>query len=122
MEPADSIRRLGFARWHERRLIEGHAWLTSAFLCLVAVLACMEEFNYRGSSARLLANTGMALAAVAVGIYALDRYQRILREVMRLGERATCATCGVYGRFNLVSPSNVCCRKCNHTWRLIDAE
>ena len=29
MEPADSIGRLGFARWYERRLIEGHAWLSA---------------------------------------------------------------------------------------------
>ena len=43
MEPADSIRRLGFARWYERRLIEGHAWFVSGFMCMIAIAASMEE-------------------------------------------------------------------------------
>jgi hypothetical protein len=119
MEPADSIQRLGFARWHERRLIEGHAWFASAFLCLVALLACLEELNFHGSSLRLLATASMMLAAIAIGIYALNRYQLILRETLRLGELATCRACGTYARFNVISPSSARCKKCNHTWRLI---
>jgi len=43
MEPADSIRRLGFARWYERRLIEGHAWFISVFFCIVAIAASMAS-------------------------------------------------------------------------------
>ena len=42
MEPADSIRRVGFSRWYERRLIEGHAWFVSGFVCMIAIAACME--------------------------------------------------------------------------------
>ena len=38
MEPADSISRLGFSRWYERRLIEAHAWFISAFICVVAIV------------------------------------------------------------------------------------
>jgi hypothetical protein len=122
LEPADSISRLGFARWHERRLIEAHAWFTSAFLCLVALLAGLEEFNFRGSSGSMLASGALMLGAIAIGIYALDRYQRILREAMRLGELATCRVCGAYGRFTVVSPSSVSCKKCSHTWRLIHGD
>ena len=121
MEPADSISRLGFARWHERRLIEAHAWFTSAFLCLVALLACLEEFNFRGSSGSMLVSGALMLAAVAIGIYALDRYQRILREAMRLGELATCRECGTYGRFTMESAASARCRTCGHQWRLIEA-
>jgi len=121
MEPTDSIRRLGFTRWHERRLIEGHAWFASAFLCLIAILACVEEFNFRGSSLHQLAYVGMMLAALALGVYALNRYRYILQEVMRLGALATCRSCGTYARFTMISPSSVCCNKCNHKWRLIDA-
>jgi len=29
VEPARSIARLGFRKWHERRLIEAHAWLVA---------------------------------------------------------------------------------------------
>ena len=121
MEPADSIRRLGFARWYERRLIEGHAWFVSGFICLVAVAACAEELSARGSVARLVLYVIVAMAAAAIGIYGLVRYQRILGEAERLGEHATCGGCGAYARFRLVSASDVRCRKCDHEWRLIDA-
>jgi hypothetical protein len=121
MEPADSIRRLGFARWYERRLIEGHAWFVSGFLCVIAIAACMEELNFRGSAARLLGYVIIVVAAAAIGIYGLVRYQKILVEAERLGERATCGNCGAYARFSLISPAHVRCRKCANEWRLIDA-
>jgi len=119
MEPSDSIRRLGFARWYERRLIEGHAWFVSVFFCVIAIAACMEELNFRGSVARLLAYVTLVAASAAIGIYGMRRYQRILTEAEQLGENATCRACGAYARFRLVSPSQVRCRKCDHEWCLI---
>ena len=59
MEPADSIVRLGFARWYERRLIEAHAWFVSVFFCMVAIAACLEELSFRGSTLRSLLYTGI---------------------------------------------------------------
>ena len=120
MEPADSIRRLGFARWYERRLIEGHAWFISGFICMIAIAACFEELSFRGSIARLLLYVTVVAAAGAIGIYGLVRYQKILGEAERLGEHATCGACGAYARFKLISPSEVRCRKCDNEWRLID--
>jgi hypothetical protein len=119
MEPADSIRRLGFARWYERRLIEGHAWFISGFMCIVAVAASMEELSVRGSVPKLLFHVTIIVAAVAIGIYGLVRYQKILMEAEQLGEHATCRACGAYARFRLISQSEVRCRKCDHEWRLI---
>ena len=120
MEPADSIRRLGFARWYERRLIEGHAWFVSGFICMIAIAACMEELSFRGSIARLLLYVIVVAAATAIGIYGLVRYQKILVEAEHLGEHATCGSCGAYARVRLISPSQVRCRMCNNEWRLID--
>jgi hypothetical protein len=120
MEPADSIRRLGFARWYERRLIEGHAWFITGFICVIAIAACMEELTFRGSTARLLAYVAVVAAAAAIGIYGLVRYQKILSEAERLGEHATCDACGAYARFRLISPSHVRCRKCDNEWCLIE--
>ncbi|MEK6244634.1 MAG: hypothetical protein AABM33_09030 [Pseudomonadota bacterium] len=122
MEPADSIRRLGFARWYERRLIEGHAWFISGFFCIVAIAACMEELSFRGSIARLLFYVIVVAAAAAIGIYGLVRYQKILVEAEQLGEHATCLACGAYARFRLISPSQVRCRKCDNEWRLIQPD
>jgi hypothetical protein len=119
MEPADSIRRLGFARWYERRLIEGHAWFVSGFMCMIAIAACMEELNVRGPFSRLAFYVLIVASATAIGIYGLRRYQQILTEAETLGEQATCAGCGAYARFRLISASRVRCRKCDHEWRLI---
>src|SRR5947207_10707614 len=71
MEPADSIGRLGFARWYERRLIEGHAWFISAFICIVAIAACAEELTFRGSFGRLLLYVTVIAAAAAICGYGL---------------------------------------------------
>ena len=119
MEPADSIRRLGFARWYERRLIEGHAWFVSVFFCMIAIAACMEELNFRGSAARLLFYVALVAASAAIAIYGMVRYQKILVEAEQLGEHATCPACGAYARFRLISPSHVRCRKCDREWCLI---
>ena len=122
MEPADSIRRLGFARWYERRLIEGHAWFVSGFMCMIAIAASMEELNFRGSFSRLAFYGGIIGASIAIGLYGLRRYQQILTEAELLGEHATCGGCGAYARFRLISASQVRCRKCAHEWRLIEPE
>ena len=119
MEPADSISRLGFLRWYERRLIEGHAWFVTGFICMILVATCMEELTFRGSAARLLAYVSLVVVALAITVYGLFRYQRILGEAERIGERATCPACGAYGRFKLFSASSARCRKCSHEWRLI---
>jgi len=122
MEPADSIGRLGFARWYERRLIEGHAWFVTAFICIIAVAACVEELSFRGSISRLLAYVAVLFGVAATGVYGMVRYQQILSQAERLGELATCAACGAYARFTLISPSQVRCRKCANEWRLIDRQ
>ena len=95
MEPVDSIGRLGFSRWYERRLIEAHAWFVSAFFCMVAIAACMEELSFRGSLARLLLYALIVFGSVVIGAYA---------------------------RFKVLAGSQVRCRKCNHEWRLIGPE
>ena len=120
MEPADSIRRLGFARWYERRLIEGHAWFVSGFLCMIAIAACFEELTFRGSVGRLLLYVTLVAVAFITGAYGLLRYQKILVEAESLGEHATCGACGAYARFSLISASDVRCKKCGNEWCLID--
>ncbi len=119
MEPADSISRLGFSRWYERRLIEGHAWFASGFLCMILVVACIEELTFKGSFGRLLAYVAIVFGASAIGFYGILRYQKILVEAERIGARATCPGCGVYARFKLVTACAAKCRKCSHEWPLI---
>lgn len=120
MEPADSIVRLGFARWYERQLIEGHAWFVSCVLCLVAVAACAEELSFRGAPLRVLAYALLVVTALKVGIYGMIRYGQIMSVAEHLGEHATCPSCGAYARFRMISATEVRCRKCGNEWRLID--
>jgi hypothetical protein len=122
MEPVDSIRRLGFSRWYERRLIEAHAWFVSTFFCMVAIAACMEELSFRGSPLRLLLYVLIVLGAGLIGTYGMVRYHKILVEAETFGEHATCEGCGAYARFKVLTGSQVRCRKCNHEWRLIPPE
>ena len=119
MEPADSIRRLGFSRWYERRLIESHAWFVSGFICMILIAACMEELTFRGSPLRLVTYVAIVLGAGALAIYGIVRYQQILLEAERIGEHATCPACNTYARFKMISGTGVQCRKCSHEWRLI---
>jgi hypothetical protein len=122
MEPADSIGRLGFSRWYERRLIEGHAWFISAFVCVITIAACAEELSFRGSIGRLFLYVLIILGAAATAIYGMVRYHQILGEAERIGEHATCGGCGAYARFRMISASEARCRKCSHEWRLIPPE
>ena len=119
MEPSDSIRRLGFARWYERRLIEGHAWFVTGVLAMVAIGAAVEALGQKGSLLQGLFDMGVVAAALALGVYGFKRYQVILSEAEALGENATCAGCGAYARFRLVDSSQARCRRCSHEWRLI---
>ena len=119
MEPVDSIRRLGFSRWYERRLIEGHAWFACAFICMILAFACMEDLTFKGPALRLLGDLVTVLAAAAACVYGIVRYGRILVEAESFGERATCPACGVYARFRVIPPASARCRKCEREWRLI---
>jgi hypothetical protein len=120
VEPASSIQRLGFARWYERRLIEGHAWFVSGVLCLVAIAACVEEAGQRAGLPHLIAYATLAFVALALGLYCVLRYGSILGEAESLGERATCPGCGAYARFAMATSHKASCRRCGNEWRLID--
>jgi hypothetical protein len=120
MEPAEGIGRLGFRKWHERRLLEAHVWLVTSLLCLVTVFAVVEALSFHGPLPRLIAYTTVVFAAGLVGVEALRRYLRLLGEAQRLGEHATCAACGSFGRFTMISAHRVRCRGCANEWRLID--
>jgi hypothetical protein len=119
VEPADTIARIGFRRWHERQLLECHAWLVTGILCVLAVVVCIGELRYHGLALQLVMALGIAAMAV-VGLFGLTRYFSMLAVALRLGEHATCRSCGAYGRFEVISPSHVRCRACANEWQLID--
>ena len=122
MEPAPGIEKLGFSRWYERQLIEGHAWLITCILCLVVIAACVETLSFRGPPLQTLAYAAAVASACMTGVYSWKRYLRILTVAEYIGERATCASCRAYAKFSLIASDEasltVRCRKCAHEWRI----
>ena len=119
-EPGRTIERIGFRRWYERQLIEGHAWLITCLLSLVAFAACLEGFPFRAAPAQLLTYAAVAFLAGVVGIYALLRYRDILARAEQLADHSTCPGCGLYGRYRVIgAPLLVRCSRCAHEWSLL---
>jgi hypothetical protein len=122
MDPAPGIGKLGFKRWYERQLIEGHAWLITCVLCMLAVAACLEELSFRGPLSQALALGGFVFAAGALAVYGWDRYRTIMVVAQRVAERSTCESCRTYAAFRLIGAEGgtlrVRCRKCAHEWRI----
>ena len=135
MGAADRIRKLGFRRWYERALIEGHAYLVTSFLGMILAVASIELIGQRaGTEQTLLALTG-GLIGTAVVLYGVRRYLRVIAFAESLGDHATCGQCRTYAAFSVLASGlpgaetveadepgstwlKVKCRKCGHEWTL----
>lgn len=137
MDIVEGIRRLGFRKWHERQLIEAHAWLVTGFLALILAFALFEIRNdLTGAGQRLLLMAG-AVAAVGTCILAWLRYHRTLEATELAAQLAVCPHCGTYGKLSVVRSIRqsdaaveqqpiladlphlqVRCRHCAGEWRL----
>lgn len=130
---AQRIRKLGFRRWHERQLIEAHASLVTAILCVLVVLICQDQFSLReGSGFREL----MLLLLIAVGVvisyHTVKAYFKVLFRAEHFAEQAVCSECQTYGVLEvLANPAHetrnipdeserfpVRCRKCGNSWTM----
>jgi hypothetical protein len=137
MDIVEGIRKLGFRRWYERRLIEAHAYLVTGFLALILAVAFLELRGETPTGGERMAYLLGAVASLAGGIVAWLRYHRMLALVEWAGEQATCPACGEYGRIRLLAASphapagdpdselageipllRVSCRACNNEWEI----
>jgi hypothetical protein len=137
MELAEGIRKIGFARWYERQLIEAHVYLVTALLCLVLLTACLEGFSARAPGAEQILRLVGVLAGVCGGIWAVRRYGTILGAAASAAGQSVCKQCTAYARLEvigaglLVPPGNarvsgnvplphlaVRCRQCGHEWMI----
>ncbi len=126
---AEGIRRLGFRRWYERQLIEGHAWFVTCFLCMIVVAVCVEQIDWR-HPLREIASVGYITGGVLLGMVSLRRYSQLLMRAETLVGQSTCARCSTYGVLQVLEASSggdaegftdegwirVKCRKCSHEW------
>lgn len=119
MEPARSIARLGFRKWYERRLIESHAWLVTAFLCAIVIAATLEGMSFKGNPLVVLGPVGVAFVAGLIAWHGVRRFLQLLTEAEHFGSQSTCQSCRKYAAFDVLSESprmSVRCRKCAHQW------
>ena len=137
MELSEGIRKIGFRRWYERQLVESHLFLISGFLCLIMVLACMEEFNLRTPAWETLVRFAAVIAGVALCMWTWRRYLTMLGVAEYVAEHSVCGKCDVYRGLELsaaaaadapghrageadgvIAPVGVRCRKCGHEWTI----
>ncbi len=133
MELGEGIRKIGFRRWHERYLLEGHLYLATSLLCIVVVLAALEGYSSRDISLEFFAGLLLMIAGGAAGVWAFLRYLRMLLVAQRAADRSVCARCKTYGLLEamgssarsgphgagaLIAPTPVRCRKCGNEWTI----
>lgn len=137
MDIVEGVRKLGFRKWHERQLIEAHAWLVTGFLALILAFTLLVLRNdLTGAGLRLLM-VAVAVAAAAGCIFAWLRYHHTLEATELAAALAVCPHCGTYGRLSVVRSIDqseaavaqqpiladlphlqVRCRQCAGEWRL----
>ena len=70
MDIVQGIRKLGFRRWYERRLIEAHAFLITGFLALILAVAFLELRGETPAGGQRVIYLLGAVASMAGGIVA----------------------------------------------------
>ncbi len=136
MDTVGRLRKLGFRKWYERQLVEGHLYLTSCFLGIIAMASAIEMFGARHGSAGIVASLAVGLGGVWVCLFCWERYKRIMLVAEHIGDHAHCPACNAYGRFEVLdagralhqAPANIAdpdevwlkarCRKCGNEWTI----
>jgi hypothetical protein len=135
MKLAQDIGRLGFRRWYERQLVESHAYLVTAFLALILLLAGYEALAaLRDSPLYYLLIVAAAGGAGTLMFVAWRRFSVLMARAELFAESAACTGCSAWGRFEVLAEEaasdddapesgrphwiRVRCRQCGHAWRL----
>lgn len=133
MSVAARIRKLGFRRWHERQLIEAHASLVTAFLAMIVVAVCLDQFRWRDGGFKPLILLVLAIAGIALCYKSVTFYFRVLFRAEHFAQQAVCNICKSYGALevlNCAAPGvasdedwlRVRCKKCGHDWTMTAGE
>jgi hypothetical protein len=127
MKLAVGIRKLGFRKWYERELLQGHAHMVLCFLCVIGLFAAFEGGSRNDPLGAQLGNLLTILVCAGTGLWALRRYLFLLGHAEAVANQADCPQCGTYGRLDLLHSDasgdevRVKCRKCGREWEISDA-
>jgi hypothetical protein len=131
MPVADRIHKLGFRRWHERQLIEAHASLVTAFLCVIVIAACLDQLHWRDAGFKPLIMLALIVAGIVLCFKTVTIYFKVLFRAEHYAQQAVCGECKIYGALDVRRYAaestvaghdwfNVRCKKCGHSWTIAD--
>jgi hypothetical protein len=134
MDAAQDIRRRGFKRWYEHRLIHAHLYLVTCFLCMILVASLLEEYNVRAPLASQVPMLVLLAGGGLLGVLSWMRYRLLFAHAEHIADHSTCGACGTYARFDVTAVRGaadsegsgapdptwmrVQCRKCRHEWTI----
>ena len=131
MTSAQGIEKLGFRRWYERQLIEGHVYFVGCFVSLIVLAASLEQFDMRGALGQQVWTGALAVGSAFACFKCLRWYQFLMVRAETLGAQSSCARCETYGILKVVEAGHgavdgarddswirVRCKKCGHEWRM----
>jgi hypothetical protein len=126
MGTVEGIRKHGFRKWYERQLIEGHVYLVTMVLAMVAMACGYEVLSLEKTAFSLLFDGGIVAGGAAVAWYSWRRYALAMTVAEHVGAQASCPGCKHYG-FRPVPPAEAgtfgqptqllaMCRHCGTRW------
>jgi predicted Zn finger-like uncharacterized protein len=124
MSLAQGIRRVGFRKWYERRLLTGHAHLALVIAGTLGAMAALEAAIRFATPQERILDWGVALLCVGFSVWALRRYLYLLTQAEAVANQANCAACQTYGRLEVVQADatgdevQVRCKHCGHHWHM----
>lgn len=126
MGTVEGIRKHGFRKWYERQLIEGHAYLVTMVLAMVAMACGYEVLSLERTAFSLLFDGCIFAGGAVVAWYSWRRYALTMTVAEHVGAQASCPGCKHYG-FRPVPPVEAeafgrpmqllaMCRRCGTRW------
>jgi hypothetical protein len=133
MTAAQGIEKLGFRRWYERQLIQGHLYFVTCFVSLIVLATCLEQIDWHGSWGQQLWMAALVVGSAILCFKSLRWYNFLLARAEALGAQSNCAQCSTYGVLKVIGAGQpapetergrdnswirVRCKKCGHEWRM----
>jgi phage FluMu protein Com len=134
MQIADQVRKRGFRRWHERQLVEAHASLVTALLCLIVLAVCVDQLHWREAGFKPLIMLALIVASLLLCFKTVTFYFKVLFRAEHYAAQAVCSKCKTYGVIAVTGSSTtnlhnaaaataddwikVRCKKCGHAWTM----
>jgi hypothetical protein len=126
MSTIEGIRKLGFRKWYERQLVEGHLYLVTMILALIAMAAGYEVISIEKTAFALLFDGSIVAGGAGLAWFSWRRYALKMVTAEHIGGQASCPGCQQYG-FRLVPVSDpgaaarplqllASCRRCGTRW------